>query len=145
VVIEPSPAALPAVLADRGRLEQVLLNLAVNARDAMREGGTLTVKTRPAAVDAQHSRLHPGTSPEGYVELAVQDTGIGMSADVRARIFERFFTTKPAGRGTGLGLSTVHGIIADLGGTVDVESQEGSGTTFRIFLPAMPDPGETRG
>jgi PAS domain S-box-containing protein len=145
VVIEPSPAALPAVLADRGRLEQVLLNLAVNARDAMREGGTLTIRTRPTAFDAQRSRPHPGTSPERYVELAVHDTGIGMSADVRARIFERFFTTKPAGRGTGLGLSTVHGIIADLGGTIDVESQEGCGTTFHIYLPAMPSRGDTRG
>lgn len=144
VVIEPSPAALPAVLADRGRLEQVLLNLAVNARDAMREGGTLTISTRPAAFDAQRPGLQPGTSPGRYVELVVQDTGIGMSADVRARIFERFFTTKAAGRGAGLGLSTVHGIIADLGGTIDVESQEGRGTTFRIYLPAIPHLGEAR-
>jgi signal transduction histidine kinase len=144
VLIEPPPTALPAVLADRGRLEQVLLNLAVNARDAMREGGTLTISTRPAAIDAQRSRLHPGTSPGRYVELAAQDTGIGMSADVRARIFQRYFTTKPAGKGTGLGLFTVHSIIADLGGTIDVDSQEGRGTTFRIFLPAIPGPGTNR-
>ena len=145
VRIEPPPTALPAVLADRGRLEQVLLNLAVNARDAMRDGGTLTISTRPAPSGAQRSRPHPGTSPGRYVELAVQDTGTGMSAGVRARIFQRYFTTKPAGKGTGLGLFTVHGIIADLGGTIDVDSREGRGTTFRIFLPAIPGPREAGG
>jgi PAS domain S-box-containing protein len=122
VVFKPWLADLPSVLADRGQLEQVLLNLAVNARDAMTRGGTLTISTSP-------------TSQGRYVELAVSDTGTGMSKGVRARIFERFFTTKPPGTGTGLGLSTVHGIISGLGGIIDVESEEGKGTTFRIYLP----------
>ncbi len=140
VVIKPWPAALPPVLADRGELENVLLNLAVNARDAMPEGGTLTISTNPAGVDSEHAlaRSHPGTGR--YVVLTVSDTGTGMSADVADQIFERFFTTKPPGEGTGLGLSTVHGIVTRLGGTIQVDSQEGAGTTFRIFLPAEPDP-----
>ncbi len=136
VSFEPWPRALPAVLADRGRLEQVLLNLAVNARDAMPDGGKLTITTGPADLDGQRVRLRPGADPRRYVELAVTDTGTGMSEQVQARIFERFFTTKSPGTGTGLGLSTVHGIIADAGGIIDVDSQEGLGTTFRIYLPA---------
>ncbi len=136
VIFKPWPAGLPAVLADRGQLEQVLLNLAINARDAMTEGGTLTISTSPANFDAERARRDPGLSPRRYVELAVADTGRGMSNEVRRRIFERFFTTKPPGTGTGLGLSTVHGIIADLGGMIDVESGEGEGTVFRIYLPA---------
>ena len=134
VLFELSGTPLPLVLADRGRLEQVLLNVAVNARDAMPDGGTLTISTRP--VDGREERSHPAAGPGHYVEIAVRDTGIGMSPQVSAQIFERFFTTK-AGRGTGLGLSTAHGIIADAGGTIDVESAEGQGTTFRIYLPAI--------
>jgi PAS domain S-box-containing protein len=140
VLFEPWPAALPAVLADRGQLEQVLFNLAVNARDAMPEGGTLTIRTRVADLSQEHAPSHPAIRPGRYVELAVSDTGIGMSADVRARIFDRFFTTKPAGKGTGLGLSTVHGIITDIGGTIEVDSTEGHGATFRVYLPATLDP-----
>jgi signal transduction histidine kinase len=136
VIFEPSPI-LPSVRADRGQLEQVLLNLAVNARDAMPEGGTLTIRTAAADLSADSSRLHPGTKPARYAELAVQDTGTGMTTDIRERIFERFFTTKP-GTGTGLGLSTVHGIITDAGGTIEADSLEGRGTTFRIYLPAAP-------
>jgi PAS domain S-box-containing protein len=136
VIFRPWPENLPAVLADRGQLEQVLLNLAVNARDAMADGGTLTISTSPADFDSERMRPHRGPSAGRYVEIAVADTGIGMSAEVRARIFERFFTTKPPGTGTGLGLSTVHGIIAGLGGIIDVESEVGKGTTFRIYLPA---------
>jgi signal transduction histidine kinase len=136
VIFEPSPI-LPSVRADRGQLEQVLLNLAVNARDAMQEGGTLTIRTCTADLSADSSRLHPGTKPARYVELAVQDTGIGMTTDIRERIFERFFTTKP-GTGTGLGLSTVHGIITDAGGTIEADSLEGRGATFRVYLPAAP-------
>ena len=128
---------LPAVRADPGQLEQVLLNLAVNARDAMPGGGTLTIRTSTADLSADTSRRHPGTRPGRYVEVAVQDTGIGMTSDVRDRIFERFFTTKP-GTGTGLGLSTVHGIITALGGAIEADSLEGCGTTFRIYLPAAP-------
>ena len=140
VNFQPWPKALPAVLADRGQLEQVLLNLAVNARDAMPDGGKLTITTGPADFDGVRARLSPGSSPRRYVELAVADTGTGMSKQVRARIFERFFTTKPPGTGTGLGLSTVHGIIADAGGIIDVDSEEGHGTTFRIYLPAAIPP-----
>jgi len=135
VRFQPSAVALPPVLADHGQLEQMLLNLAVNARDAMPEGGTLTISTSVAEFCEEHARPHLGTRAGRYVELAVQDTGVGMNADVQARIFERFFTTKP-GTGTGLGLSTVHGIITDAGGTVGADSLEGCGTTFRIYLPA---------
>jgi two-component system cell cycle sensor histidine kinase/response regulator CckA len=139
VVIRPWPAALPPVLADRGELEHVLLNLAVNARDAMPEGGTLTISTSPAGLHRGHALARPRITTARYVELAVSDTGTGMSPDVAAHIFERFFTTKPPGKGTGLGLSTVHGIISRLGGTIEVDSREGDGTTFSIFLPARPD------
>ncbi|HXL18347.1 MAG TPA: ATP-binding protein, partial [Streptosporangiaceae bacterium] len=140
VLFEPWPTALPAVLADRGQLEQVLFNLAVNARDAMPEGGALTIRTRIADLSQEHAPSHPAIRRGRYVELAVSDTGIGMSADVRPRIFERFFTTKPPGKGTGLGLPTVHGIITDIGGTIEVDSRERHGTTFRIYLPATLDP-----
>lgn len=132
----PSAVALPAVLADRGQLEQVLLNLAVNARDAMPDGGTLTISTSIANFDESRGGLHHAP-PGRYVELTVQDTGAGMQPAIRARVFERFFTTKPAGTGTGLGLSTVHGIITGLGGFIDLSSLEGHGTTFRIYLPAL--------
>jgi PAS domain S-box-containing protein len=133
VIFKPWPADVPDVIGDRGQLEQVLLNLALNARDAMSEGGALTISTRPAEFDTERSRLHPGIGQGRYVELAVSDTGIGMSTEVQARIFDRFYTTKPAG--TGLGLSTVHGIVAGLGGIIEVDSAIGTGTTFRIFLP----------
>jgi signal transduction histidine kinase len=138
VVFDPSSAALPAARADPSQLEQVLLNLAVNARDAMPDGGMLTISTRPADLGGNRSLVHPGARPERFVELAVRDTGTGMSAEVRERIFERFFTTKAPGTGTGLGLFTVHAIITNLGGTIEVDSQEGLGTTFRIYLPATP-------
>ncbi len=133
---EPAPA-LPAVWADRNQIEQVLLNLAVNARDAMPEGGALTIRTARADFGQEHARLHPDVSRGRYVEIMVGDTGTGMSANVSARIFDRFFTTKPAGTGTGLGLSTVHGIVTDAGGTIEVETAEGRGTAFRIYLPAI--------
>ncbi|HEY2315698.1 MAG TPA: ATP-binding protein [Streptosporangiaceae bacterium] len=136
VIFEPSPT-MPSVRADWGQLEQVLLNLAVNARDAMPAGGTLIIRTSAADFSTDSSRLHPGTKPGRYVKLVFQDTGIGMTTDVRERIFERFFTTKP-GTGTGLGLSTIHGIITGARGTIEVDSLEGRGTTFRIYLPAAP-------
>lgn len=140
VIHRPSPVPLPAVRADRAQLEQVLLNLAINARDAMPEGGTLTISTSLADLDEQPARHKAGARPVRYVELALQDTGIGMSPDVLDKIFQRFFTTKPAGTGTGLGLSTVHGIITDAGGTINVDSREGHGTTIRIYLPAISPP-----
>ncbi|HET7563891.1 MAG TPA: PAS domain S-box protein [Gemmatimonadaceae bacterium] len=121
------PASSPVcVFADRTQIEQVLMNLAVNARDAMPGGGTLTIETGI-------TRSSEDSSPSAT--LVVSDTGIGMSAEVAARAFEPFFTTKPPGQGTGLGLATVHGIVQQSGGTIDVSSIEGSGTTFTIALP----------
>jgi signal transduction histidine kinase len=140
VIVKPPPTALPPVLADRGQLEHVLLNLAVNARDAMPDGGTLTISTSMADFHQGRSDAQASAGPGRYVKLTVEDTGIGMSANVRARIFDRFYTTKPAGTGTGLGLSTVQGIIADAGGIIEVDSEEGHGTTFRIYLPAISAP-----
>ena len=132
-----SPARLPAVLADSRQLEQVLLNLALNARDAMPDGGTLTIGASLAEFDERRARLHPGTSPGRYVELSVTDTGVGMTEDIAVRIFDRFFTTKP-GTGTGLGLATARTVTADASGSMEVDTRPGSGTTFRIYLPAMP-------
>jgi signal transduction histidine kinase len=144
VRFEPCAAALPAVRADPLRLEQVLLNLALNAREAMPDGGTLTIRTCPAHFHHDRARRPKGIGSGRYVELTVSDTGIGMSPEVRSRIFERFFTTKAEGTGAGLGLSTVHGIIADAGGVIEVDSREGEGTAFRIFLPAAGQPTSRR-
>jgi two-component system, cell cycle sensor histidine kinase and response regulator CckA len=130
-------AHLPAIRADRGQVGQLLLNLAVNARDAISQSGSLTVGTSLAELGADDARLQPGASPGRYVELTVRDTGTGMSADVAAHVFEPFFTTKGAGKGTGLGLSTVQAIIAQAAGMVAVESEEGVGTTFRLYFPAV--------
>jgi two-component system cell cycle sensor histidine kinase/response regulator CckA len=127
---------LPAIDADRGQVEQVLLNLAINAREAMPRGGTLTITTSLAELRDGDGRLHPGSSPGRYAELAVADTGTGMSPQTAARIFEPFFTTKPPDQGTGLGLSTVYGIITQAGGHMHVETAEGAGTTFRLYFPA---------
>ena len=142
VRVDPA-AALPAVRTDRGRLEQALLNLAVNARDAMPEGGSLTIATGVVDLPVGDPRLHTGVDPGSFVELAVSDTGMGMSAEVAARIFEPFYTTKPIGRGTGLGLSTVYGIVTGAGGCIVVDSAEGAGATFRIYLPAVARPAES--
>jgi two-component system cell cycle sensor histidine kinase/response regulator CckA len=131
---------LPAIEADQGQVEQVLLNLAINARDAMPRGGILTIITSPADLRDGDTRLHPGVIPGCYAELAVTDTGTGMSPQTVARIFEPFFTTKPSGQGTGLGLATVYGIITGAGGGLHVESEEGSGTTFRLYFPTTSFP-----
>jgi signal transduction histidine kinase len=130
-----SAAGLPAIRADRGQIEQVLINLAVNARDAMPDGGTLTIRVGTTMLDEEYARLHPQITAGRYVELSVSDTGIGMPPDVVSRVFEPFFTTKTRDKGTGLGLATVHGIVAGAGGSLSVYSELGIGTTFRAFFP----------
>ncbi|HZC72733.1 MAG TPA: PAS domain S-box protein [Jatrophihabitans sp.] len=127
---------VPEVLADRGRLEQMLINLALNARDAMPDGGMLRIATSAARIDDDGAWLQPALAAGDYVELTVADTGTGMSAEVQEHIFEAFFTTKPADQGTGLGLATVHGIVDEAGGSIEVESTPDVGTSFRILLPA---------
>ena len=139
LVVRPAPE-LPTIRAERGQVEQVLLNLAVNARDAMPAGGTLIMATRETELDEEYCRSHPDARPGHYVELAVSDTGIGMSADVIAHVFEPFFTTKPKGEGTGLGLATVYGILTEAGGSLSIESEEGNGTIFRVHFPALDVP-----
>jgi signal transduction histidine kinase len=149
VKLETALAAdLWPIMADYGQLEQVLVNLAVNARDAMPQGGTLTLDTENVDADDAYVSARPGLAPGRYVRLRVSDTGTGMAPDVVARAFEPFFTTKPKGEGTGLGLATIYGIVTGAGGHVQIYSEPGLGTTFTVLLPAtdapLPDLGERR-
>jgi PAS domain S-box-containing protein len=132
------PARHPLIVhADAGQVQQILVNLAINARDAMPDGGTLVIEAEATELDDNQTNVHPAPRAGTYARLVVSDSGEGMSAEVVDHIFEPFFTTKPRGQGTGLGLATVYGIVTEAGGGLNVYSEPGVGTTFRVYLPVV--------
>ncbi|MBI5805158.1 response regulator [candidate division TA06 bacterium] len=135
---------LPLVMADQSQMEQVLMNLAVNARDAMEQGGLFSIATREEFLDDNYAKTHPEVEPGRYALITVTDTGAGMEAETQKHLFEPFFTTKTKDQGTGLGLSVVYGIVKQHQGHIYVYSEKGRGTTFKIFLPAAADQGKGR-
>ncbi len=132
ISLRPEPAQ---VTADRGQIEQLIVNLAVNARDAMPKGGILSIEVSSVVLGRDYANAHLGVAAGPYISLAISDTGEGMTPEVKARLFEPFFTTKEVGSGTGLGLAMVHGVVSQNGGSIDVASELGKGTSFRIYLP----------